>query len=193
MSDDARLQAIRHRIDAVHVRPDDWYLSRQDLRWLLDQLHAAEARAASEWEKLKDNRDAWTLLATQTQERLAAAQTDLNTANAAIREFIEWTYAYMEERPMANGDYAHLTICSASRQRQADGTKGCVCAPRSVKALRASAASAEALSRRLHDALRGLLDRYTALVNSGDCGFWNPETDNEVITARAVLNETPQP
>lgn len=39
----------------------------------------------------------------------------------------------------------------------------------------------------LEKALRGLLDRYTGLVNCGDCGFWNPENEPEVIAARAAL------
>jgi hypothetical protein len=40
-------------------------------------------------------------------------------------------------------------------------------------------------------ALAGMLDRYTALVNCGDCGNWNPETEDEVIAARSVLSRTP--
>ena len=39
----------------------------------------------------------------------------------------------------------------------------------------------------LYEALDGMLNRYTTLVNSGDAGFWNPETDAEVIAARAAL------
>ena len=39
----------------------------------------------------------------------------------------------------------------------------------------------------LVEALTGLLDRYTALVNCGDCGNWNAETEAEVIAARAAL------
>jgi hypothetical protein len=38
-------------------------------------------------------------------------------------------------------------------------------------------------------ALRDLLDRYTALVNCGDCGNWNPETEPEVIAARRALGK----
>lgn len=37
------------------------------------------------------------------------------------------------------------------------------------------------------EALEGLLLRYNALVNSGDCGNWNPEGDDDVIAARAAL------
>lgn len=36
-------------------------------------------------------------------------------------------------------------------------------------------------------ALRGVLDHYTALVNSGDAGNWNPEEERVVVLARAAL------
>lgn len=36
-------------------------------------------------------------------------------------------------------------------------------------------------------ALSELLERYTSLVNCGDCGNWDPETEAEVINARAAL------
>jgi hypothetical protein len=39
----------------------------------------------------------------------------------------------------------------------------------------------------MHAALTGLLDRYTELVNSGDCGSWDPETEDVVIAARKAL------
>lgn len=38
------------------------------------------------------------------------------------------------------------------------------------------------------DALYILLDRYTMLVRSGDCGFWDPEVEPAVIAARAALS-----
>jgi hypothetical protein len=38
-------------------------------------------------------------------------------------------------------------------------------------------------------ALKGITDRYTSLVNSGDCGFWNPEKEDEVIVSRAAMDE----
>ena len=41
--------------------------------------------------------------------------------------------------------------------------------------------------KELADALESMTERYTDLVNSGDAGFWNPETDKPVIQARAVL------
>jgi hypothetical protein len=40
---------------------------------------------------------------------------------------------------------------------------------------------------RLVEALTTLLERHTSLVNCGDCGNWNPETEDEVIAARAAL------
>lgn len=36
-------------------------------------------------------------------------------------------------------------------------------------------------------ALNGLLERYTGLVNCGDCGFWDPEKEENVIAARSAL------
>ena len=37
------------------------------------------------------------------------------------------------------------------------------------------------------EALEDMLTMYTDLINSGDCGNWNPEHDEEVIIARAAL------
>lgn len=42
----------------------------------------------------------------------------------------------------------------------------------------------------LTQALRALLDRYTMLVNSGDAGNWDPESEPEVIAARSALSAT---
>lgn len=39
-------------------------------------------------------------------------------------------------------------------------------------------------------ALELLLERYVELVACGDCGNWNPETDNEVIAARKAIGGT---
>lgn len=36
-------------------------------------------------------------------------------------------------------------------------------------------------------ALKLCVERHCSLVNSGDCGNWNPETDVEIITARAAI------
>jgi hypothetical protein len=38
-----------------------------------------------------------------------------------------------------------------------------------------------------HKALEDLLEHYTRLVNCGDCGLWDPETEPEVIAARVAL------
>jgi len=40
----------------------------------------------------------------------------------------------------------------------------------------------------LEVALENLLEHYTELVNCGDCGHWNPETEDIVIKAREVLS-----
>ena len=41
----------------------------------------------------------------------------------------------------------------------------------------------------LHAACRALLNRYLALVNSGDAGNWNPEEEPEVIAVRRALSK----
>lgn len=41
----------------------------------------------------------------------------------------------------------------------------------------------------LLDALRAITKRYVDLAGSGDCGFWNPEEEPEVIAARAALEK----
>lgn len=46
-----------------------------------------------------------------------------------------------------------------------------------------------AAAPKLLEALQGLLDHYAQLVNSGDCGFWNIENENEVIASRAAIAE----
>ena len=42
----------------------------------------------------------------------------------------------------------------------------------------------------LYEALQTITKRYVDLVNCGDCGFWNPEQEPEVIKARAALAKT---
>jgi hypothetical protein len=39
----------------------------------------------------------------------------------------------------------------------------------------------------LYGALAYFVDRYVAMINSGDCGSWNPENDDEVVMARGAL------
>lgn len=36
-------------------------------------------------------------------------------------------------------------------------------------------------------ALRAITARYLSLAGSGDCGFWNPEEEDDVIRANAAL------
>ena len=45
------------------------------------------------------------------------------------------------------------------------------------------------LVQKLAGALEGVLNRYVGLVESGDAGNWNAETEPEVIEARAALSE----
>ena len=45
------------------------------------------------------------------------------------------------------------------------------------------------LLREALDALRGLLKDHCGLVDSGDCGFWNVEEEEEVIHARAAITK----
>ena len=39
----------------------------------------------------------------------------------------------------------------------------------------------------LRKALNDMVEMYIGMVNSGDCGNWNPEEDEEVVAARKVL------
>lgn len=39
----------------------------------------------------------------------------------------------------------------------------------------------------LFAALNGLIDRHSALVASGDCGFWDVENEDEMKAARAAI------
>jgi hypothetical protein len=41
--------------------------------------------------------------------------------------------------------------------------------------------------RSLEAALKGMLDRYVGLANSGDAGYWDCEQEDEVIAAREAL------
>jgi hypothetical protein len=44
--------------------------------------------------------------------------------------------------------------------------------------------------RAIEQAARKLLDHYVALVNSGDAGNWDPETEPVVAALRAALSQT---
>ena len=41
----------------------------------------------------------------------------------------------------------------------------------------------------LRQALDDMTDHYTAMISSGDCGHWDPETDWQVIAARAARSD----
>ena len=42
-------------------------------------------------------------------------------------------------------------------------------------------------------ALRALVDKYAELVNGGDCGFWNPENEDEMKAARTAIAKALSP
>jgi hypothetical protein len=44
----------------------------------------------------------------------------------------------------------------------------------------------------LLNASKEFLDRYVTLINSGDCGNWNPETEDVVIAMRAAIAKVEQ-
>lgn len=49
-------------------------------------------------------------------------------------------------------------------------------------------------TKELREALKNLLDRYVGLVESGDCGSWDPGQETAVKAAHAVLKATdPRP
>lgn len=54
-----------------------------------------------------------------------------------------------------------------------------------LEAMRTMASSLRDMS----DCLEDMTNHYAALVNCGDCGNWNPETESEVIAARKMISE----
>jgi hypothetical protein len=46
-----------------------------------------------------------------------------------------------------------------------------------------------AAAPQLYETLKRTLDSYVSLVNSGDCGFWNPENEEQVKVARQALSK----
>lgn len=45
----------------------------------------------------------------------------------------------------------------------------------------------ESNKQKLRTALENLLEHYVSLAHSGDCGFWDPEKEEQVIAAREAL------
>ena len=67
--------------------------------------------------------------------------------------------------------------------------KGCDCSTKVCVMDSVSEDAADEIER-LRAALEALLERYTGLVNSGDCGNWDCEQENEVIAAREALKQS---
>lgn len=63
-----------------------------------------------------------------------------------------------------------------------DGVVKAEHAPQQLANARVMAAAPNLLT-----ALKMFVDRYTGLVNSGDCGNWNPEDEDHVVIARAAI------
>lgn len=59
--------------------------------------------------------------------------------------------------------------------------------PKSDEEIEATMALLES-SPALFEALKQFVSEYVALINSGDCGNWDPETEEKVIKARAALS-----
>ena len=59
-----------------------------------------------------------------------------------------------------------------------------------VKRFRARIVTLKSLNGDLFTALVAMVNRYTSLVNCGDCGNWDPETEEPVIAARAAMAKT---
>lgn len=43
------------------------------------------------------------------------------------------------------------------------------------------------------EALKQFVEEYVEMINSGDCGFWDPEKEDKVIKARAALSKALTP
>ena len=76
----------------------------------------------------------------------------------------------------------HMPVCSVPKARMAEADL-MAALKNSYPQLRAALSQ----QQEMREALEGLLDRYTALVNCGDCGNWDPETEPPVIAARRAL------
>lgn len=86
-----------------------------------------------------------------------------------------------------NGEeYERIAQCLPG---QYDSTKWCSEAASICNSLNSRASLVEEVER-LREALAALVNEYVELVKSGDCGFWGPEKEDEVIAARKALEKT---
>ena len=76
--------------------------------------------------------------------------------------------------------------CSITLMVRREPTWAAVRVQEGEKAI-AKAERLERINAELLKALEAMTERYTGLVNCGDCGHWNPEEEAEVIQARAAI------
>ena len=97
-------------------------------------------------QELDDRMCAAKLVDLQTLRDARTALRELQAENEqsqqVVNEGIQWALDFASGERQTNGEYAHLLICSGSRQKPT-GSSGCVCNPR-LKAAEARAERAEA-------------------------------------------------
>jgi hypothetical protein len=98
-------------------------------------------------------------------------------ANKSLREERDHLAAALN-RAAARAEKAEAENWKDAERRAAD----------LVAAVRRSEQAALARVAKLEGALRVMLERFVGLVASGDAGSWDPESEPEVVAARAALN-----
>jgi DNA repair exonuclease SbcCD ATPase subunit len=121
----------------------------------------------------------WVLAAQQRDAALARAEkaeAERDDARARTRHIS----GLMAERDaaLARAEKAEAENWKDAERRAAD----------LVVAVRRSEQAALARVAQLEGALRVMLERFVGLVASGDAGSWDPESEPEVVAARAALN-----
>ena len=102
-------------------------------------------------------------------DHAAAAKTAKIMSSYIIKENANLARAYLEKIAEDEKCFSYEAMADMAKQRDE---------------ARAQLAAAR-------EALEKMLNHYTSLANSGDAGFWDPETEPEVIQARAALKDTP--
>ena len=157
-------------------------LREWDHCWPACWLETATIQAADAIETLTRERDEalsrmaeYSGILSAVEAARAKLRAERDKANAAAEAHeAKW-------RSICKAERSDAGACACSYDKPDD-----VCAFHSPKL-----AAAEARIAKLEAALSGVLRKYVDLVNCGDCGNWNPETEDEVINARAALGATP--